>query len=237
MDKTVNDDDVAKLLESYSGVVDGILRSVARKNDLPENWNTIVTLRLSDNDVFHVQRLGCDPSTIYVNASIITQLISSPKEVRKRFELSALKAIKLASTLSNSGSALITGDLAYAITDARKRIRRSIIASGYNALDDRYISVGGTLRLEDKLSNRVIEVPINNFIPLDIQVRSAKQQLSLVMLQDAETEEVIDLLETSRSFTPTPNPTSYTVSLQSGGISVDVGYDSTHIITNETEEL
>jgi len=222
---------VSILLDNYSKAIHSVLTGLARQNDIPENWNTIVTLRLAESDLFHIQRIGCYPSTIYVNASIIATLKSASKELKGRFQLAAIKAIKLAANLSASGTALITGDIAYAITESRKRLRRSVIAASYNALDDRYITVGGTFRLTDRLSGRIIEVPINNFLPIDAQLQAAKRQLSLDMLQDAETEEVIDLIETSRNFVASPNPTNYTIALEAGGITTNVGY--THIQLDE----
>jgi hypothetical protein len=219
------------LVDNLSRTAHLVLQSYADDNDIATNWRTIISFRLADNDLFHIQRTGCDIAIIFVNGYEFVSLDKSNRSQVAKFKFAAFKAIKLAASLSTTGNALITGDLAYAINRERKRLRREVISLGYNALDDRYFRVGGTLTLADKLSGRVLSAPINTIIPLEDQLSSLKHALSLIMLQDSETEEVIDLLETRRnhmnSVVEEP-PTSYTISSVGNSVSTHVEYRNTN---------
>ncbi len=223
------------ITETASKAAHTILQKYADEMEVATNWRTLVSFRLADNDLFHIQRTGCDVAIIFVNGyEMLT--ITSDKSDRARmgkFRIAAVKAIKLAATLSKNGSALITGDLAYAITKERKRLRRQVISMGYNALDDRYFSLSGTITLTDKLGGRTITAEILPIFPIESQILSLKHSLSLMMLQDSETEEMIDLLETNRNYKverdkaeQVDSPTSYTISAdpESNAISTHVNY-------------
>lgn len=223
------------LVDNLSRTAHHVLQSYANDNEVATNWRTVVSFRLADNDLFHIQRTGCDLSVIFVNGYEFVSLDKTNRTQIAKFRFAAFKAIKLAATLSEAGNALITGDLAYAINRERKRLRREVISHGYNALDDRYFTVGGTLTLSDKLSGRTLSAPINSVIPLESQLSSLKHALSLIMLQDSETEEIIDLLETKRyhsSIVVEEPPTSYTISSVGESVSTHVEYRNTTNHTN-----
>lgn len=220
-------DALESLVENLSRTAHHVLQSYANDNELPTNWRTIVSFRLADNDLFHIQRTGCDLAVIFVNGYEFVSLDKTNRAQVAKFKFASYKAVKLAATLSQSGNALITGDLAYAINRDRKRLRREIISYGYNALDDRYFTVGGTLTVTDKLSGRILSAPINSVIPLESQLNCLRHALSILMLQDSETEELVDLLETRRNHVASvveEKPTSYTISATNNSISTHVEY-------------
>ncbi len=234
----MSEEKLALMLSTASKAADATLRKFARDHDLPEAWDVVVSFRVAhDDDFFHIQRKGCDNAIIYVNAMPYLALVStSDKQSKARFKLAALRAIKLATTLSKSGSALITGDLAYAITSARKRIRRTIIESSFNALDDRYFSVSGILTVTDRLGGKSISAEIVPVISLDNQVHALKRSLSREMLQDAETEEVVDLLELARNkMIPVVSPESYSISLRNNEMHTTVSYHHNILAHNTTD--
>lgn len=229
---------LASITEVASKTAHTILQSYADDIELPTNWRTTISFRLGNDDIFHVQRTGCDISIIFVNGYEFLTLDKTDKSRVARFRFAALKAIKLAATLSKSGSALITGDLAYAITKERQKLRREVISLGYNALDDRYFSLSGTLTLTDRLGGRTLSTEILPSFPIETQILGLKHALSLLMLQDSETEEIIDILELAkRQQTSTVSadvPTSYTISStpDGEGITTHVDYHNLPTVEN-----
>jgi len=224
------------LIEATSSAAHSILQSYADDLDHPTNWRTVLSFRLRDGDLFQIQRNGCEPAVILVNGNEFLTLDRSDKPRVNKFKLAALRAIKLAATLSRAGSALITGDLAYAITKERKRVRREILGVGYNALDERYFSLSGTLILTDKLGGRTLSAEIIPFIPLESQVNALRHHLSLLMLQDSETEEMIDILEMARSYKKVKEepPVSYILSNDdTGGMVTHVDYRESSLLPTE----
>ena len=228
---TTDDAQLEAMLSTASKVADATLRSFARSHDLPESWNVVVSFRMQhEDDLFHIQRTGCNESIIYVNAIQYLSLVQNKdKEAKQKFKMAAVRAIKLATTLSTNGNALITGDLAYAITTTRKRIRRAVIATSYNVLDDRYFSVTGHITVQDRLGGRELSSKILPSVSIDDQVLALKRELSFVMLQDAETEELIDLIEMARKRNVEYKPESYTIALSNGGIATTISYQPNHI--------
>lgn len=209
-------DQLSQLVDTLSSTAHTVLQAFANDAEFPTNWRTIISFRLSDNDLFHIQRTGCDQAVIFVNGFEFVSLDKTDKPRIAKFRFAANKAIKLAAILSKTSSALITGDLAYAITSERKRVRRSIISYGYNALDDRYFKLSGTLTLTDQLGGRTLTTEIFPTVPIELQIAALKHALSLLMLQDSETEELVDLLEMSRqqrlNSRGYEHPSSYTIS-------------------------
>jgi len=227
---------LSQITEVASRTAHTILQSYADDIELPTNWRTTISFRLQNDDLFHVQRTGCDLAVIFVNGYEFLTLDKSDKSRVGKFKFAALKAIKLAASLSKNGNALITGDLAYAITKERQKLRREVISIGYNALDDRYFHLSGTITLTDRLGGRQVtsEIVSTNIIPLEVQVIGLKHSLSLLMLQDSETEEIIDILELARQKQAnpivTPTPVSYTISNVENGIATHVDYHTDSLI-------
>lgn len=229
MNLSLPPEQLATVLDVANKTAYTILQSYAHDHELPTNWRVIVSFRLGNDDLFHVQRTGCDLAVIFVNGYEFLSMDKTDKTRVAKFRVAAVKAIKLAVDLSKTGSALITGDLAYAISKERKRIRREILSIGYNALDDRYFQLSGTLTLTDRLGGRTLSIDIHPFFSLESQLAGLKHNLSLLMLQDSETEELVDILESARiqrrdSIENPEHPTSYTISSVPDGIATHVEY-------------
>jgi hypothetical protein len=230
------------LVDTLSSTAHTVLQTFAHDSDLPTNWKTLISFRLQDVDLFHIQRTGCDEAVIFVNGYEFVSLDKTDKPRIAKFRFAANKAIKLATLLSKTGSALVTGDLAYAITKERKRLRRTVMSYGYNALDDRYFNLSGSITLTDRLSGRTLTTELFASLPLEPQVYALKHALSILMLQDTETEELVDLLESSRSqqvnARGTEEPSSYTISSnESGSLHTHLEYrnTSTHLLPTQSE--
>lgn len=223
------DQDFQEKSRGYSEVASLLLHNLAKKSDIPENWNVLVSHRIdSPSEMFIVQRESCENATIYVNAYHFISLQTKDKTWRERlakFKMAAFKAIKLASKMSEAGSALITGDMAYAITEERKRIRRSLLEQSKAYLNPRYFTISGVIVVTDCLSGRQLSVDILPTMSLDSQASALYHNLSMMMLQDSETEALIDLLETKRSFQINEPPVEAVISVDSRTITTSLTYE------------
>lgn len=237
-DETKTAEEMAAYIQIATSSADVTLRKFARDHMLSEDWHVIASVRMTrENDLFHIQRTNCQLAQIYVSVQGYMSLLepsltyTERKKKAARFKAAALKAIKLATILSKQGSALMTGDLAYSITEERKQFRRQIILSQRNALNDRYFKVSGTLTVTEQLTDTSVTADVIEGISLDTQIESLKHILSRRMLMHAENEELIDILELARNRKPIPQPVEFQISLEGNSINTHVVYN-----TPQTEE-
>lgn len=170
-------------------------------------FSVACTVRLPSDILFHVERWQCDAPRILCNASALLSLSGKPK-AKARWESGALKAILGAVSMLRR-SALLSPQQAIEVHAARLESRRTSVR--FAPLPDRYFATTATITVTCRITGASLSGDMLPGESLEECQSRLRQALSIRILQDDETAELIDTIEQARTFRPDPAPQSVTV--------------------------
>lgn len=197
-------------LDTATGLADSALRTLAKEREIDLSGVAIVvTLDVESPNLFHIQRIGCGDVVIGLAADYVLPMFDpttppSKRDERARiFKRRALTAIRFAAKFRKTNP-LITSDLARAICEERKELRRvPVLTSLDYSLPDRYFTVTVDVTVRCQMSGRTLTQSASASKAKDVEAR-LKNKLSRELLVDQEASALIEQLEAEREYRSAP---------------------------------